>query len=320
MVNYIIILIIILYIIGIINFHFKEYKFICNQINDILEAKIIENLEINSKNDIKEDMKNNLDKTNIDIKNDSEISINKNRLNIKYNNKTNNIETKKRIEYFDSEINTISFNEALENDKRTFFQYYISLIKTKHILIFLFNRNKDYNSFTIKICLFFFNLALYLTVNTFFFNDSTLHIIYMNKGNFNIKFILPQIIYSIIISSIIISIIKNYSFTQQNILEIKHEKSKHNLNTRVTIAIKHINIKYICFFIFTFIFLLFFWYYLSCFCAVYKNTQIYLIQTTLISYIISLIYPFIIYLFPGILRISSFNNPGECLYKISQLI
>ena len=265
-------------------------------------------------------MKNNLDKTNIDIKNDSEISINKNRLNIKYNNKTNNIETKKRIEYFDSEINTISFNEALKNDKRTFFQYYISLIKTKHILIFLFNRNKDYNSFTIKICLFFFNLALYLTVNTIFFNDSTLHIIYMNKGNFNIKFILPQIIYSIIISSIIISIIKNYSFTQQNILEIKHEKSKHNLNTRVTIAIKHINIKYICFFIFTFIFLLFFWYYLSCFCAVYKNTQIYLIQTTLISYIISLIYPFIIYLFPGILRISSFNNPGECLYKISQLI
>ena len=147
-----------------------------------------------------------------------------------------------------------------------------------------------------------------------------MHIIYINKGNFNIKFIFPQIIYSIIISSIIISIIKNYSFTQQNILEIKHEKIKHNLNTRVTIAIKHINLKYICFFVSSFIFLLFFWYYLSCFCAVYKNTQIYLIQTTLISYIISLIYPFIIYLFPGILRISSFNNPGECLYKISQLI
>ena len=45
--NYIIIFIIIIYIIWIINFYFKEYKFICNQINDILEAKIIENLETN---------------------------------------------------------------------------------------------------------------------------------------------------------------------------------------------------------------------------------------------------------------------------------
>ena len=333
---YIILLIILLYIISVIYFYFKEYKFICEQINNILETKIIYALEINSKDDIKCDNKNNLseiistsnkdsnskkylDKINIDMKDDSEFSVNNNILNTKDKNQTHKLKKRKINKYFDAEINTIPFKEALDNDKRTFFQYYISLIKTNHILIFLFSKNKDYNSFTIKICLFFFYLALYLTVNTFFFNDSILHIIYIEKGNFNIKSILPQIIYSIIISSIIISIIKYASLTQRNILEIKREKSIHNLNIKVTIELKYINLKFIFFFIYSFIFLLFFWYYLSCFCAVYKNTQIYLIETTLISYIISLIYPFIIYLFPGIFRISAFNNPGKCLYKISQV-
>ena len=48
-------------------------------------------------------------------------------------------------------------------------------------------------------------------------------------------------------------------------------------------------IKYICFYIFGTFFLLFLWYYLSSFGAVYKNTQIYLIKNTLISVGFSLI-------------------------------
>ena len=187
-------------------------------------------------------------------------------------------------------------------------------------MIILFNKKRDYNSFIIKICIFIFSLALYLTVNTFFFNDSTLHIIYIEKGKLNIKYIFPQIVYSIIISSIILSIIKAFSFIQNNILKIKFEKDRNNLNVIFTIIIRNIFLKFIFFFVFSFIFLIFFWYYLSCFCAVYKNTQIYLIQTTLISYIISLIYPFIIYLLLAILRKCAFNNPGKWLYKISQIV
>ena len=58
------------------------------------------------------------------------------------------------MKYNDYEINTISFQEASQNDKRTYLQYYASLIKIKHILIFSFNTNSDYNSYIIKICYF----------------------------------------------------------------------------------------------------------------------------------------------------------------------
>ena len=77
------------------------------------------------------------------------------------------------------------------------------------------------------------------------------------------------------------------------------------------------------FFILSFIFLIFFWYYLSCFCAVYRNTQIYLIEDTLISFATSLLYPFAIVSLPGLFRIPSLNDPNqnkEYLYNFSKII
>ena len=64
-----------------------------------------------------------------------------------------------------------------------------------------------------------------------------------------------------------------------------------------------------------------FWIYLSCFSAVYKNTQLHLIIDTLISFATSFITPFAIYLLPGIFRITSLKNKDrKILYGISQVV
>ena len=172
----------------------------------------------------------------------------------------------------------------------------------------------------IKICLFFLYFALYLLTNTIFFNDSTLHKIYEDGGSFNFIYNLSNIIYSSIIASLIYALVRKLTLTSQDILKIKHEKQKHNLNARVLIALKQIKMKFIWFFLLNFFFLLIILYYISCFCAVYKNTQIYLIKNTLISYCISLIYPFIISLIPCFFRIFAFKGSGICLYRLSRLI
>ena len=83
-------------------------------------------------------------------------------------------------------------------------------------------------------------------------------------------------------------------------------------------------IKYICLYIFGSLLLIFFWYYISSFGAVFQNTQLYLMKNTLISFSFTLVYPFFINLIPAIFRRISLNNGdkknNECLYKISQLI
>ena len=101
-------------------------------------------------------------------------------------------------------------------------------------------------------------------------------------------------------------------------IEIKKQKIYENATNKVKKVKRKIVIKYIIFFISSIIFIVLFWYYLSSFGAVYKNSQFYLIKNTFISFTLSLLYPFIINFLPGILRYISLNNKKMILYKISQ--
>ena len=88
---------------------------------------------------------------------------------------------KKIMEYIEDEKNGLSYDLALEYDNRTYFQYYFSLIRTKHNLIFSFCHNNNYNSKVIQIDLFFIGFSTYYTVNALFYNDDTTHNTHVNN-------------------------------------------------------------------------------------------------------------------------------------------
>ena len=220
----------------------------------------------------------------------------------------------------DYELNSLTYKDALEFDKRTYCQYYLSLIKSKQLIVFTFYFTKDYNSYIIKIQLFLFSFALFFTVNALFFNDSTIHQIYENDGIFNFVYNIPQIIYSTIISALIDIIVKKLSLTEKQILEIKLQKSIENLVSKYSKIKKCLKLKFILFYIISLLFLFFFWFYLACFCAVYTNTQKHLIKDTLLSFALSLLYPFILNVVPMLIRIPSLKNKNkECMYKVSKI-
>ena len=54
--------------------------------------------------------------------------------------------------------------------------------------------------------------------------------------------------------------------------------------------------------------MIFFWYFVSIFCAIYENTQIILFKDFAFSLLLSLLYPFLLYLVPTILRIISLRS------------
>ena len=150
-----------------------------------------------------------------------------------------------------------------------------------------------------------------------------MHKIFIDEGSFNFIYQMPQILYSAIILNSIILLIKFLSLSEQNILKIKKIDNKENFNKEIYKIIHNLKIKFIIFFILNFVFLLFFWFYLGCFCAVYKNTQIYLIKDTLISFLLTLLYPIFLNLIPGMFRIyalNSNNKDKDCIYKISKII
>ena len=254
-------------------------------------------------------------------KNIESFSLKYKRISIYKNNNINNMEINNFMNnsnYDNYELNIIKYEEALILDKRSFIQVYASLLRTKHLILFTFFNDNDYNSYIIKISFFFISFALYLTVNVLFFNDSTMHKIYLNEGKYNFIYQIPSILYTTVISAIINYIIKNLSLTEKNILELRYEKK--NINKKLIKVLKCISIKFGFFYLFTFILLVFFWFYLSCFCAVYINSQKYIITDALISFGLSLLYPFLFNIISCILRMLSLNHKTKCIYNISQLI
>ena len=150
-----------------------------------------------------------------------------------------------------------------------------------------------------------------------------MHKIYVDEGKFNFLYQIPIIVYSSILSEVISSIIRYFALTENLILEIKNEFNFERFNKKVDVVYKKIKVRVSLFFIVAFLLLLFFMYYISCFCGVYVNTQIHLIKDTLVSFVLSLTYSLGLYLIPGIIRIHALkakNKNKFCLYKFSQIV
>ena len=84
---------------------------------------------------------------------------------------------------------------------------------------------------------------------------------------------------------------------------------------------KKLNIKFIMHFILGFLILAAFWYYLAMFGVIFRNTKLHLIINSLISFVFSLIYPFLFYLVTSLFRISALSNENRSgFYKISLIL
>ena len=197
------------------------------------------------------------------------------------------------------------------------------MLKKKHLILFTFLPTNDYNIYTIKVSLFLLSFGLYISINGFFFSDDTMHKLYKDKGKYNILYRIPQILFSTIISAVINVLLKKLSLTEANILSIKEEKDNQQMLEKSNSIKKCIRIKFIIYLALSILLMIFFWYFISCFCAVYKNTQIVLIKDTLVSYALSMVYPFGLNLLPGLFRIPALKaEKGDkgYRYKLSQLV
>ena len=294
----------------------KKLHFKSKTLKEKNKGKISINRKINSQKDVliynNKKSKKFLDKKN--ISNYSNIFRNNSNMKI--------MDVNKDILLNDYELNNLEYKQALAYDKRTYFQYYWSLIKRKQIIIFAFFSSNDYNIRTIKITLFLFSFELFFTINTFFFTDGTMHKIYKNNGKYDFFFQIPRIIYSSIISSIINVVVKLLALSEKELLSIKKKNFREAKEYSQKVK-KRIYIKFIIFFLLGIVLLLFFTYFISCFCVVYINTQIILIKNTLLSFTLSMIYPFGFCLLTAIFRVLALNAENKdkfCLYNFSLLL
>jgi hypothetical protein len=166
-----------------------------------------------------------------------------------------------------------------------------------------------------------FLFALQNTITAIFYDDQRISNVFYNEGSFSILEHLPKIIYSSLIM-IFINFFLMKLITSKNVFErLLRKKLEYNifikkLNKKInTFHIKiniHISIN--------FIFFLFFIYYCTAFCAVFRYNQKFWLLNAFVSFIFALIYPFIICFIFVLLKIISSITKNSCLNNLLEFM
>ena len=228
----------------------------------------------------------------------------------------------KNLIFDDFELNNMTYYDACEKDKRTCLKTYWSVLKRENYVLFTFVSRNDYNLFYIKIERFFILICTEVTMNGLFFVHETMY--KKQTGGLSFAQKIPQFIFSLLVSHGVELILCSLSMTDKHYYQIKALPQIPERDQKIVDILDCVVRKLTGFFVFTFLFFLFHWYFISAFCAVYQNTQLIYIRDSAISILTSFIDPFFIYGITCILRAISLcrccRKKLICVYRLSDLI
>ena len=246
-------------------------------------------------------------------------------INKKENNMEETQENKQRAKDLDMyELNNLEYDEACELDNRGFCKAYWSVLLREHLVLFTFFTCYDYNLFYIKIERFFVLICTQMTINGLFFIHESMHRKYTQGEDLNFIEKIPQLLFTLIGAHIIEVILCYFSMTDVHVYEIKSLPKEEKNSEKLLKIMDRMKRKLVWFFFITFLLFLFYWYFISAFCAVYQNTQIIFLRDSGISILTSFLDPFVIYGVTTILRLISLSlcckKKLGCIYKLSDII
>ena len=225
-------------------------------------------------------------------------------------------------EYEPDELNELPLSKAISDDKRSFCHYYGNILMISHIILNVFFRHNDYNLFTVKLGLLFMTFPINLAFNIFFFTNKSIKLSYVKNMDDVSKFWdnIANTLFSSILANTLLIMLKFICLTHNSVRKLRKIKDVNYAKTESVCLLRCIKIRITLYYILSFAFLIIFGFYILCFCSVFENTQVDLIKSTFTSWLISLLYPFILCFFTSIFRKAAFKWENRCLYAVKLIL
>jgi hypothetical protein len=273
------------------------------------ESKTV-NSQINTKDNNKENFKLNLIDINVD-------DLNK------------NINIPNTSEYI---LNIYNYEEAIKYDRRSFFQIYYIFLIAKQVIMHAFFFKSPIEPLPIRLSLLKFMLGCDLALNAIFYKDSKITEKYNSTKNvfvFGFTNNITAILLSTLIGYVLfvfLGLLNNSMNAIRKIFKDEENKLRKNKNYKVTILrkkeiitqikeiMKCFNIKIIIFYIIEFVCMIFFWYYVTIFCRLYKKTVTSWLIDCLITIIIRIILDLLLNILLSLLYLLAINIKNNCLF------
>ena len=278
-------------------------------------------IENNKKNNEKLNLKKNNFITSIDENlNKTENSSFKTRSNkeLKNNLTSEEIENKKKkMKELKYDLGNLKYEDALIFDNRTIKQKYWDYLLQSQIILSHFYAELILELRYIKIIVLLIDLSLQFFFNCFFYTDKYISDVYHRNGVISFFSDLPKVIYSILISFLVNTLLKLLSYYKDDLYEIVFKENNFKIyweksNKVLNNFYYRINI----FIIIVLVFELFFLYYCTAFCAVYPNNQKLLLFSFFQDLLINLLLPFILCFIIAYFKHLSIEKKKKQLYVI----
>ena len=233
-----------------------------------------------------------------------------------------NLITKREYSFLnDGEINELDYDNSVFHDKRKFIRLYYSFLKYNCLLIFTFFVYEDFNLNFVKYALLINYAMIYLTFNTAFFNNNSIHNIYMNEGDYLFSYHWWKILLAFILSLIFIKLIKWWiTFYRRKSLSMKLLKRYTDAKNEILRMIEQYHFHLKIYFPISCALFIFFWYYISVILAVFRRSFWHLLINWGLCALLHLAYSIILNFIPAILRYVAIKKEIKCLYKTSRII
>ena len=235
-------------------------------------------------------------------------------------------------------LNNYTFKEAMKYDQRSLCEIFFIYLLSKQIIFHTFFFKSPLELFSLRLCLLFFIFSSDLALNAFFyFNDNISKKYHYAKNLFLFTFYnnITVFLLSTFIGFILLTFftkLSNSTNAMRELFLIEEEKMKSNKKYKVSnerkIEIKNeiekifrnYKIKIIILVVAELLFMIFFWYYVTIFCHIYKSTQISWILDSLLSMISRFIIDRLICLGLAKLYKIGVDLNVYCIYKFAMFL
>ena len=221
----------------------------------------------------------------------------------------------------DEEIQDMEYEEAIFHDKRSYLRMYWSFLLESQIILETFCTDNHLKLFVIKLSFFICTFQISFFLNALFYTDDYISDAYHNNGVLDFVSGLPKSIYSFIATLITTNLLKMLSNSKSELTRaIRRRKRYNNYLNIINIKMTKLRKKIIVYFILLFLLGIFFLYFVTAFCAVYKNSQKYWFYGCLESFGMDSLVSLIVCIFLSFLRYISIKNQIKYFYILANLI
>jgi hypothetical protein len=215
----------------------------------------------------------------------------------------------------------MEYKEAIIYDKRSYLRMYWSFLVDSQIILGTFCTENYLNLFVVKLSFFICTFEISFFLNALFYTDEYISDAYHNDGVLDFISSLPKSIYSFIATLITTNLLRMLSSSKNELQKVIKEKGNNKDYKRIiNNKLKKLRTKLIIYFILVFILGIFFSYYVTAFCSVYRNSQKYWFYGCLESLAMDSSLPIISCLILSLLRYISIKKKIECLYKTTNFL